>query len=269
MKLAINKNLIESLKQASGQTNLTLSELEQLSDNLDNKNCKIIVMNSSCFVVFQDLINVEFVVEDYEEVSQLQFLDQSSLTLIEASGKNVNYLQFVLGELLQGKTNVERLKRLLSTLVPLAVLNMLGFFYASEHGIRDIFTGLLTAASIFVAIFSLFVTSNDYITRKKIELFESGQLDYYFNIDKHITRTGIYAILLSLFGLVVSSAYDANRQLYTLEIQHLIVIALLNLIFLAVYFILRSMVEFYIIRPGKFIMSDLKSDSFKRYRSDK
>ncbi len=153
--------------------------------------------------------------------------------------------------------------------MPLVAFNTLGQLYTGEENAHEIFAASLTAVSIFVSVFALFITSQDYLSRRKLDLFTKGQLGYYFSIDKYVTQTGIYAIIATIFGLIVTSSFENNARLYSLDAENIFIIILLNVTFLAVYIILRSLLEFYIIRPSKFIMADLKDESLRDYHDNK
>jgi len=269
MNIPINRNFVTSLKQSSGSLKLTISDVKEIIKYIDDDSCKIIIMDKKSFIVFNEISSVEFIVLDYKKEIDLAFLNNKNNKIINVSKKNGNYVLFMYDEFFQGTNFLSRVKRFIAIAVPILTLNILGILYGNQQGVGDIFTGLLAAGSIFVAIFSLFITSHDYLTRRRLSLFESGQLSYYFSIDKYITQTGIYSIMLSVFGLIITSGYNSSAKLYSTNIDNIIVVVILNLTFIAVYIILRSMVEFYIIRPGKFMLSDLKTDSFENYRQNK
>lgn len=265
MKIAIDDNFIESLKNSrGGLLRVDLRETKHVYSLLSDNSCRVLLMDKMCFILFKELENIEFAVEDYKKEKDLDFITKSDLEIIDVSKKDGNYFLFLLAEFFQGPSFRSRESRFISILIPLIALNVIGFYYADRNSINDVFSGLLTAISIFIAIFSLFVTSHDYLTRKKLSLFEKGQLSYYFAIDKYVTQTGIAAIVLSILGLIATSS-SADGRLYEWDIHNGIVVLLLNVVFVAVYIILRSMIEFYIVRPGKFIMSDLKTESVKNY----
>lgn len=268
MKLPIDKKFIETLRGSKGQLKVSLSEVEKIYRLLESNRCRAIIMDKKCFLVFDEIINVELAVEDYRRQKDLSFIESKHLEIINTTGADKGYFAFLLNEAFQGKGILARLRRFAGLVIPLAGLNILGYLYGDSAAIGDVFTGLLAAVSIFIAIFSLFVTSHDYMTRKKVTLFESGQLNYYFSVDKHVTRTGIIAIVLSVYGLILTSG-EGTGALYTANIQNILIILTLNLTFVLVYIILRSMVEFYIIRPGKFIMADMKVQSLRDYRKSK
>lgn len=268
MKVSIDKNFIETLRGSKGQLKVSLHEVEKIYRLLESDHCRAIIMDKMCFLVFDEIINVELAIEDYRHQKDLSFIESKHLEIINTTSTDKGYLVFLFNEAFQGKGVLARLRRFIGLVTLLAGLNILGYLYGDTTAIGNVFTGLLAAVSIFIAIFSLFVTSHDYMTRKKVHLFESGQLNYYFSVDKHVTRTGIIAIILSVYGLVLTSG-DGTGTLYTTDTQNILIILALNLTFVLVYIILRSMVEFYIIRPGKFIMADMKLQSLSDYRKSK
>ncbi len=265
MKVVIDKGFIETLKATKGGLlKVELEEVKTIYKFLDDKSCRVLLMHDMCFVLFKELSGVEFAVENYRKEADFSFVDKAHIEVVNVSKKDGNYFKFVIDELFQGSAIVSRVMRFGKILLPLVILNVLGYMYADSNSINEVFSGLLTAVSIFIAVFSLFVTSHDYLTRKRLALFERGQLSYYFAIDKYITQTGIFAILFSIYGLIITSG-GGNGKLYESDIHNIIIVALLNIVFIMVYIILRSLVEFYIVRPGKFIMADLKSESVRNY----
>lgn len=268
MKVSIDKNFIETLRGSKGQLKVSLQEVEKIYRLLESNCCRAIIIDKMCFLVFDEIIDVELAVEDYHRQKDLSFIESKHLEIINTTSTDKGYFAFLLNEAFQGKGSFARLRRFVGLILPLAGLNILGYLYGDASEIGDVFTGLLAAVSIFIAVFSLFVTSHDYMTRKKVHLFESGQLNYYFSIDKYVTKTGVIAIILSVYGLVLTSGDDTG-SLYTTDTQNILIILALNLTFVLVYIILRSMIEFYIIRPGRFIMADMKTQSLRNYRKSK
>ncbi len=268
MNVPINDELIEQLKLSKGQQLVTIIELEQIAQLLTDKNAKALVINGSCYIVFAEIINVEFCIPSVNKRSALNFIPNGKLEFINTNKMKSSYTSFLLRELWQGKTFWARLRRSLSLLAPLALLNIFIYLFAGTAGIKDVLSGILAAVSIYIAIFSLFTTSADYLARKRLNLFESGQLGYYFAVDKHITKTGVYTIITSILCLITTSSYDPNKNevLHWGGLADTTVWIGLNLCFLGVYLTLRSIVEFYVNRPANFIMSDLKQDSFSEYR---
>lgn len=266
MNIPINQNFVNSLKNSEGSLKVTLKDIKSIIKFLENDACKIIVLNKNCFVVFREISDVEFIVTDFGRLKDIDFLNNKGNDVVDASAKNGNYGKFIFNEFFQGASFWGRFFRFLNIGVIIIVLNAVTIMYGEMKGVNNVFSGLLAAVSIFVAIFSLFVTSHDYMTRKRLQLFESAQLSYYFSIDKYITQTGIYAIILSILALILTSGQTDNQPVYGNGLENILVIVTLNITFVAVVIILRSMVEFYIVRPGKFMLSDLKKASFDSYR---
>lgn len=265
MKHQIDKNYVKLLKNSQGgQFKVDLEEVEKIYRHLDDKSCRVILLDKMCFILFDEIPHTEFAISEFKKLSDINFINSSDIEVVDTSKKDGNYFLFLMGEFIQGKSFWKKFWRFFQLLIPLVLLNVFGYLYADKEGINEVFNGLLTAVSIFIAIFSLFVTSHDYLTRKKIVLFESGQLSYYFSVDKYITQTGVYAILMSVLGLIATSSADAGT-LYSSEIENIIIITLMNLVFISVYIILRSMIEFYIVRPGRFILADMKAQSVADY----
>jgi len=268
MNVPINQELVEQLKDSKGQQRVDINELQQIAQLLNDVNAKALIVDGNCYVVFAEIINVEFCLQGISRRSELNFIPDQKLEFIDTNRMRGSYLSFLINEVWQGNKVAAKLLRMSSLLMPLAALNAVIYFFAGTSGLKDVFSGILAAVSIFVAIFSLFTTSADYLSRKRLSLFESGQLGYYFSVDKHITKTGVYAIIISILCLIATSGYDPNK---TVPLQwgaptDTVIWIGLNLCFLGVYITLRSIVEFYVNRPANFIMSDLKQDSFLAYR---
>lgn len=270
MDIPINKKLIDELKQSKGFLEVSITDLQTIHKLLSDKRAKVIVINRESFVVMAELINIQFQVRGVFKREAFNFIDTDGLSYVNADDNKFGFSRFILDEFFQGAGWQEKLKRSLVTISPLVLLNIVAYYFAAEGSIKDVIAGLLTAISIFVAIFSLFTTSHDYLLRKRLSLFEKGKLGYYFSIDSHITKTGVYTILLSILMLIASSSLVAEESgsLYNLHTQNVIVIIGLNLCFLGVYITLRSIVEFYIKRPARFILGDLKQESIDSYRRD-
>ena len=268
MEIAINKKLIEKLKsdQASGQAGITVNQIKEVSKYLQSNKAKVIKIQDACYLVFAELPNIEFCITDFKKRNDLSFLDQKQLEYIDTSVFETGYTRFLLNEFLQGK-GLGKIMRLFKTLAPLVLLNIAAYYFATPSSVQQTFAGLLMAVSVFVAIFSLFTVSHEYLQRKRLNLFEGGKLGYYFSVDKHITKTGVYSILIAIYGLLAAGQKGArnNTRIFNHSLNSIVLLVLLNLAFLGVFIILRSIVEFYITRPGKFMLGDLKKVSFKRF----
>jgi len=124
---------------------------------------------------------------------------------------------------------------------------------------------LLTAVSIFVAIFSLFTISHEYMERKKLQLFENGKLAYYFSVDKLIAELGVCAILISIFvNLIIGESSSRFLEIKNSPIKWVLLLSI-NLSFFFTFIVLRSIIEFYIHRPAMYIMGDLKRESLEDF----
>ena len=268
MEIAINKKLVEKLKsdQGSGQAPVTIDQVKEISKHLQNNKAKAIKIQDECFLVFAELPNIEFWIKDFKKQDDLNFLDQKQLEYIDVSLLETGYAKFLFNEFFQGK-GLDRLARLLKTLAPLALLNIAAYYFATTSSVQQTFAGLLMAISVFVAIFSLFTVSHEYLQRKRLSLFEGGKLGYYFSVDKHITKTGVYSIIIAIYGLLAAGqkGVKSNTRIFHHSLNSITLLVLLNLAFFGVFIILRSIVEFYITRPGKFMLGDLKKVSFKRF----
>jgi len=269
MNISIDQELVNSLKKTSGFQDISLVEFQEIHRLLTDKRTKVIVIGKDSYIVFAELLKIQFRIKNISNKDNFEFIDDSLLEFINADEKNFSYVAFIANEFLQGKGFFMKLGRFISTLTPLFLLNVLAYYYASASGIAEVLVALLTASSIFVAIFSLFTTSQDYLSRKKLSLFETGKLGYFFSVDSHITRTGVYSILILILTLLVASSMgdDSRGSLYSTDLQNILVVAGLSLSFTGVFIILRAIVEFYIKRPAKFILGDLKQESIDAYKN--
>jgi len=263
MDIQITKQYVESLKsnQATGQSRILLSELKKIYGFLGKGSALVICLSSKYYVMFDEIPGLEFVVTDCKKQEDLNFIKNQDF--IDASAGQVSYLNFITNELIQGK-GYKRIVRLVQALLPLALLNFVIFSYASTQSIKDTFTGLLAAISIFIAVFSLFTISQEYLKRKQLRLFKSGKLAYYFSIDRHMITTGLIGIYCSILGILITPTNNIqmSQKVVRGNIQQTLEVLLLNLAFFTVFIVLRSLKEFYIKRPGAYIMGDLKKEAF-------
>lgn len=266
MELKVTKENIRTLikNNAEGQTKISLSELEKIKKILKDDEAKAVKLGSRCYVVFKAMPSIEFKLNAFKNKEQLNFINK--LSFIDANVKEVSYEKFLINEFIQGK-GWSRFVRFIKTIFFSILLNLCLYYFSSPGSIQQAFIGILTAVSVFVAIFSLFTISHEYLERKKLSLFEKGKLGYYFSIDKHITTTGVLTIIFAIIGLVASN--NNSEKLPAIDLNYIITIILLNLTFMGVFIILRSIVEFYITRPAAFIMGDLKKDSLKEYSNER
>lgn len=268
MDIIINSELIEQLKRSKGFQYISVSEIKQIYSHLNNSRAKVIPAFNTTHVVFAELPGIEFCIKGLLKKDDFRFIEDKLLNFVDINRRKISYSRFLYEEFFQGDNLKLRLARLTTTILPLVCLNLVGYYFAGTGGTKDILAGILTAAAIFVAIFSLFTTSHDYLSRKELDLFESGSLGYYFSIDSHITRTGVYSILLSIVALTACSGFDSNNStnLYQFYSRNIITITGLNLSFLGVYITLRAILEFYVKRPARFILGELKKESFDKFR---
>jgi hypothetical protein len=266
MNLEVNEILLEQLKTGKGQTYISIADLKKLTHLLGVKTARVITYHGEFYLRFAELPNIEFGVTDANDEKDFSFVPEADLEFINAGGRDHNFGGFILRELLQGK-GWARISRLGVTLLPLFLFNILAYNYATFESAKDVFSGMLAAVSVFVAVFSIFTISYDHLRRKMLDLFENGKLSYFFCIDKHMTRTGVYAIFISITGLIVSAtSSDKSVPLYHVYTHNILTLALLNTALLLIWIILRSLHEFYIGRPGVFILSDMKKKSFEKFR---
>lgn len=270
MDLPINQALIDELKESRGFQPVALEDAKHIYGLLSDKRAKVIIIGRDSYVVFAELSQIEFKVKSVFDRKSFDFISESGAKIVVANEANYSYFRFIVNEFLQGKRWYNRLWRLTTTITPLLLLNVIGYYFADTGGMKDVVSGILAAVSVFVAIFSLFTTSHEYLLRKRLSLFEKGKLGYYFRVDQHITRTGIYTILIAIFTLLICTGFDpdAASTLYEAYTRNIATVIGLNLSFLGVYLTLRTIIEFYVKRPAKFIMGDLKRESFAVYRDD-
>jgi hypothetical protein len=261
MDIEINTAFIEQLKISKGQSSITLKQLEEISLLLTDNSAKAIKLGDGCFLKFIELANIEFCITDFKREKDLAFLGPH-LMYTDASQQEVTYLKFLFNEFLQGQ-KFERVQRLIVSISPIIVVNLIVYFFATFESMRDVFVGLLSAMSFFIAVFALFIVDSDHFGRKKLLLFEKGKLAYYFSIDKHLIRTATYAILFSLAGII--SCSHAQRVDEHGEVQVALIVILFNLAFIGAIIVLRSIREFYMNRPSAFLMPELKEASFQQY----
>lgn len=260
------KNMVKAIKESTdapeGEVQMTLDNLKDLYKQLERPEAKIVKLQNNIFISFEVSPKLHFLLLGETNLDKLLFIDKS--IIINAEDKVQGVFKFIFFELWQGKNVFSKLVRFSMTLVPMILFNVLILIYSSNDNVKDLTSGLLTAISVFVGIFSIFTITHEHWKNKALDNFESGKLAYYFSVDKHITELGVTAIISCLYALLISPSGNNIFYHHPLDIKLILVIFLLNVSFFSTYIILRSLFEFYIPRPAKFILGDLKNQSLNR-----
>jgi hypothetical protein len=159
--------------------NIEIPKLRSIHELLGNEECKIVKCFDVYYLTFSSLRNIQFVIKNINNQLELSFLKVPAANFINLDKSNLNYIQFISLELFQGNSAYKKLYRFLSTiLLPLFIV--LISFFSDLPAIQNTINSILSAVSIFVAIFTLFVMNNEYVERKISYLFSKGKINYYF-----------------------------------------------------------------------------------------
>lgn len=257
----MSKDYIMDIKNAAGYQEIRLDDLKMIYLGHNRPKTNIVQIRDDYFVSFESAPKVQFKVIGRINDDQLAFIETQHF--VNATKLERGLLTFVLYEFYQGSNWWRQILRAIYTVTPLVLVSTVAIFYATEQTVANSFNALLTAVSMFIAIFSLFTVSHEHLERKKISLFESGQLAYYFSVDKNITKLGVIAIFASLFAILIAPLGEA--AFWRVDNKNWVILILLNITFFNTFLILRSIVEFYIHRPATFILGDMKKESLENY----
>ena len=242
-----------------GQKNVKLAEFQNIYFALKKPRAKIVKLEGIIFISLEQNPKIHFKITDEKNLKSFEFISNS--IEIDANKNEHNFGKFLWFEFFQGNSGLVKLKRFLELVIPITIFNYFLFHYATPETIKNLFLALITAISIFIAIFTLFTVNSEYMERKKLKLFESGKLGYLFSVDKNVAKAGVYSIIFALIGILItpSESYISISQ------RFYYVFIMLNLSFIGVYITLRTIIEFYIHRPTKFLMGDLKKESLENF----
>jgi hypothetical protein len=257
---------IEELKSSEGDLRLSPDELKQVYIALNRPKVNLIKVDETVYVSFESAKKIQFIITDTNSIDKFSFIEQFNKKL-DVTSKEKNYWEFLEMEFFQGKNILHRVWRFVVTIFPVIIFNCLALLFASNANINSFMQGLLTAITVFVAIFSLFTVSHEHMERKKKLLFENGKLAYLFSVDKNITISGVIAIVFSLFTLLLIDENSERfyQNLYLVDIKKVLFLMFGNISFLLTWIVLRSIIEFYIIRPARFILGDIKKQSLEDF----
>lgn len=270
--MAISKEEILEYNKSGKEVIVTVEELLEIYLLFERPIGKGAIIDSRCYVSFKGLENIQFIIESINSFDRFEFIEQFEKANLDE--KRQGFLKFFFLEFWQGKSFWKRLFHLIYTLTIILLFNFLIIQYSSEKKIANFFMGILTAVSIFVAIFSVFTANHDQLNRKKPFLFKTGKMSYYFSVDMNLTIAGLIAIFTSLVGIIIvnddSQAFIHNimfNKEYFLNLfsRKGLVLFLMNTTFLLTFITLRSLVEFYIHRPAKYITGEMKDNFLKEF----
>jgi len=259
--MIINEELLATLQNDSGQKSCSLEELKVIYIAYNRPKANGVKINNNFYISFESAPKVQLYIKDNINKDKLSFIEE--LHFVDATKKEQNILSFIIFEFWQGDKIKQKICRFFFTITPSILLNFAIIKYVTEKALSNTFVALLTAISVFIAIFSLFTISHEHIERKKLRLFENGKLAYYFSVDKNITELGVSAILLTVFGLLLTNDSTTIFWNTWYDIKDWIILILFNLSFFFTFIILRSVIEFYIHRPAIFILGDMKKQSLE------
>jgi len=254
---------IDEIKNSKGQFDCTIEDLKKIYILFNRPNSRVVKLYKYYYVSLEPAPAVQFKLTDVAHIESLGFIENK--TAIDATREEKNIAEFLLYEFWQGENFFKRLLRFISTAIPLVLFNLILLKFATNNSLSNLLLGILTAISVFIAIFSLFTISHENIERKEISLFKTGKLGYLFSVDKNIAKLGISALVCALFAiLMVDNSSDMFWNTTSL-FQKILLTLLSNLSFLATFIVLRSIIEFYIHRPARFIFGDMKREYLESF----
>jgi len=268
--MSITKDEIEKYNQVGAKLIISMEDLKSIYKDYGRPKAKAVIDGGKGYVSLQTTPNVQFIIENIDSKDSFQFIEEIESIDIEQNKESV--FLFVVKEFWQGKTIWRRLFHLIYSTGILILFNYIILEHSTEKNILNSFTGILTAVSIFIAVFSVFVANHDQMNSAEKSLFKSGKLSYYTSVDKNVNVLGIMCIGLALFGLLITGDNDniyfggkwfnSVEELLTVKTG---VFLLLNFSFLFAFITLRSLIEFYVVRPGKFLLGRLKDEYLKSF----
>lgn len=268
--MSITKTEIEKYNQSGAKLLVSINDLKSIYKDFDRPKVKAVIDNNKAFLTLQTAPNVQFIIEKLDSESTLQFIEDIVIVNLDKNKQGV--FLFILKEFWQGRNVPRKILHFIYTSGVMVFFNYLVLEYSSEKNILNSFTGILTAVSIFIAVFSVFVANHDQMSASEKSLFKTGKFSYYTSVDKNVNLLGIMCIALTLFGLLITGDSDAiyfggkwfnNVQEFLTKKTG--TFFLLNISFLFAFLTLRTLIEFYVIRPGKFLIGRLKDDFLKSF----
>lgn len=252
--------------EKGGKYYISVTEIKELYISLDRPYVRCVISERKAFITFKGLDRLQFIVDSISSKDQLSFFEKSEIILLDSY--NQSFFKFILVELFQGNKLGQRLNRFLQFGIVCFVFNILILVFASEKNITLVFSSLLTGVSVFIAIFSVFTANQSYFKKNKIELFKKGKISYYYSVDRNMTISGLITILFCLFGLILvkddaMSDFKFDGFEFSLEAavtRKSMILWIVNIAFLLTFVTLRSLVEFYIKRPAKFHVGEMKDE---------
>lgn len=266
-----NKKNIQALAKSGGLIILDdITQLIELYINEEKPKVKIVLSENNAYISLASIGKVQFIIHDIKNENDFSFIEEKQIVNLTKSSQS--FIIFFLLEFWQGKSLFKKIWHLFYTFLFIIFINYLLLKFGTDKNLQYVFSGVLSAESIFIAIFSIFVANSDHFKNVKKVIFQNGKLAYYFSIDKNITICGLLAIFSSIIGLLVvgDNATSFSSSLHIKNWQDLfhinqLIFLLFNISFLNLFLSLRSLHEFYVIRPSKFMLGELKDEFLKEY----
>jgi hypothetical protein len=260
--MSITREDVDQYKEfeASGAKDVSLEELRQVYGWLESPRANSVFANEKAFVSFETIPKVEFRLDANQ--SDLSFI--STLSSANPDTKKLNLIAFLKQEFLQDSRTTSWYSRLVTSLLPLVAVAALVISKGTHQTLNTAFQSILMGLAVFVAIFSVFTTTHSYLDRKKLDLYKSGRLSYFFSIDKNVTVLGVATILLALVG-VVSTPEESSKLRLSFPSYDYIPFILFLLCFEMTFILLRTLIEFYVIRPGAFELGEMKKEFLETF----
>ncbi|HSA83721.1 MAG TPA: hypothetical protein VLF20_02435, partial [Patescibacteria group bacterium] len=206
--IKITKRYINKLQHSEGQESISFDDFVRIYNYLNNPPVNIVKVRKIIYLSCKNLSKIQFKIEDENDIRKFQFVIKNNFIDLDKYKNTI--FSFIFFEFFQGQNKLKKLIRFFETLLPLVVLNFFIIEFSTNQTIQTAFSALLTALSIFVAVFALFTVNNNNWERKQLLLFRNGKLPYYFSVDRNITILGIFAIIFSLLGIIITPGDDSK-----------------------------------------------------------
>ena len=163
--MAISKEELLEYNKFGKQIIVSVKELLEIYLLFERPIGKGAIIDSRCYVSFKGLEKIQFIIENLNSFDRLEFIEY--FEKINLDEQNQSFIKFLLLEFWQGKSVSRKIFHLIYTLAIIFIFNFIVVQYSSEKNISNFFMGLLSAVSIFVAVFSVFTANHDQMNRKK------------------------------------------------------------------------------------------------------
>lgn len=259
----ITSKYIDQLKiHAVGQGDISYNDFLKLYEGLKKPKVNLVKIEKTIYVCFSSIPKASFKVIEEHDLNKFAFI--KDINIVDIDNHKQNIISFLFFEFFQGDRWFYKLLRFVETISPIIMINLLLTNFATYETVQATFSALLTALSIFIATFTLFAINHDYWERKELTLFRNGKIAYYFSVDKNVATLGVIAIMTALLGVIIIPS-DATPLLKENNMKTWIGVILINICLFITYIMFRTIIEFYVGRPAKFVLGELKKKSLETF----